>query len=56
MATLTKEEKARREAARKVEREKAAEQVQFHDPVVIAGDRHNWLMFTVPETPVAGAV
>lgn len=54
VATLTPAERAKREAGRKVEREKAAEQVQFHDPAVIAANRHNWLIFTVPEKPVSG--
>lgn len=26
-----------------------------HNPADIAADRHHWLIFTVPETPVAGA-
>lgn len=51
---LSKADIAKREAAKKLERERAAELVKFHDPATIAAARHNWLIFTVPETPVAG--
>jgi hypothetical protein len=46
--------RARREAVRVKEREAAQQLLQAHDPVKAAATRHGWLMFTVPEKPVAG--
>lgn len=46
--------RARREAVRVKEREAAQQVLQAHDPVKAAATRHGWLMFTVPEKPVAG--
>lgn len=51
---LSPEEIARREAAKKAERDLARKLVDTHDPVALAARRHGWLMFTVPEKPVAG--
>jgi hypothetical protein len=48
--------RARRAAVRVKEREAAQQLLQAHDPVKAAATRHGWLMFTVPEKPVAGRV
>jgi hypothetical protein len=40
---------------RQKEREFAVELLKKHDPVKDAATKHSWLMFTVPERPVAGA-
>jgi starch synthase len=36
-------------------REEAQGIVDTHNPAVIARNRHSWMIFTVPEKPVAGA-
>lgn len=46
---------AAREAREAELRAAAAELVATHDPAVAAAERHHWLVFTVPERPVAGA-
>jgi hypothetical protein len=53
---LTPEEQARRDEAKRVLRTNAQKEVDTHDPVKIAALKHSWLIFTVPEKPVAGAV
>jgi starch synthase len=52
---LTPEEQARRDEAKRVLRANAQKEVDTHDPVKLAALRHSWLIFTVPEKPVAGA-
>lgn len=47
--------RARREAARQKEREVAQKLLADHNPVTTAATRHSWLIYTVPEKPVAGA-
>jgi hypothetical protein len=51
---LTPEEQKRRDEAKRVLRTNAQKEVDTHDPVKIAATRHSWLIFTVPEKPVAG--
>lgn len=46
--------RARREEMKKKEREVANKLLQSHDPTASAATRHGWLMYTVPERPVAG--
>jgi hypothetical protein len=36
-------------------RSDAAALVASHDPAEVAAERHHWLVFTVPEVPVAGS-
>eukprot|EP00775_Hariotina_reticulata_P004294 gene4294-4546_t len=52
--TISPEEKARREAVKKKEREAAEQLLATYDSTAIASTRHQWLMFTVPEKPVGG--
>eukprot|EP00879_Flechtneria_rotunda_P006859 GHRR01007204.1.p1 GENE.GHRR01007204.1~~GHRR01007204.1.p1 ORF type:complete len:854 (+),score=377.20 GHRR01007204.1:300-2861(+) len=52
--TITAADKAKREAENKKVREVAQEEVDKHDPTAVAATRHQWLIFTVPEKPVAG--
>ncbi|WIA17469.1 hypothetical protein OEZ85_014309 [Tetradesmus obliquus] len=52
---LTPEEQARRDEAKRVLRANAQKEVDTHDPTKLAATRHSWLIFTVPEKPVAGA-
>jgi hypothetical protein len=52
--TVSPEEKARREAVKKKEREAAEQLLATYDSTAIAATRHGWLMFTVPEKPVGG--
>jgi len=46
--------RARREVAKKAERDAANKLLQAHDPTASAATRHSWLIYTVPEKPVAG--
>jgi len=46
---------AHRAASQAKLRAEANQLVATHDPAAVAADRHSWLVFTVPERPVAGA-
>lgn len=46
--------RARREADKKKTRDAANKLLQAHDPTASAATRHSWLIYTVPEKPVAG--
>jgi hypothetical protein len=50
--TPSQAERAEREAKLRAQ---AAALVASHDPAAITAERHHWLVFSVPETPVAGA-
>ncbi len=53
-AKKKEEENKRRAQERIILRTMAQEQVNGHNPQVVAGNKHKWFMFTVPEMPVAG--
>ncbi|GBF95473.1 glycosyltransferase [Raphidocelis subcapitata] len=52
---LTPEQEAARAAREAAQRAEADALVSSHDPAAVAESRHHWLVFTVPERPVAGA-
>ncbi|KAI8475202.1 MAG: hypothetical protein J3K34DRAFT_517637 [Monoraphidium minutum] len=53
--TLSASEQAARAAREAALRADAAALVAGHDPSAAAAERHHWLIFTVPEVPVAGS-